>query len=52
MSKPFIAIVVGFSIVPGLPESAHALATAKPQFIWNQQEREAQPGSTDVTTLH
>ena len=41
MSRPAIAMIVGLGVLVGLPSPAHAQATAKPEFIWNQQEREA-----------
>lgn len=41
MPRLFIAMAVGLGVLVGLPVSARAQATAKPEFIWNQQEREA-----------
>ena len=41
MQKLIVAVVIGLGVVAGLPVEAQAQATAKPQFIWNQQEREA-----------
>lgn len=49
MSRCVIAMVVRFGVafgvasgvLVGVPVPAHAQATAKPEFIWNLQEREA-----------
>jgi limonene-1,2-epoxide hydrolase len=41
MQRLIVAVVIGLGVVVGLPVEAQAQATAKPQFIWNQQEREA-----------
>lgn len=41
MQQLIVAVAIGLGVVVGLPVEAQAQATAKPQFIWNQQEREA-----------
>lgn len=40
MQKLIVVVMLGFSVI-GLVGEACAQATAKPQFIWNPQEREA-----------
>ena len=39
--RVLIAGVVVLAVVAGIAREARGQATSKPQFVWNQQEREA-----------